>query len=106
MRVSKIIQRMVQLQRRIRVLRNVMPVLDAVQLAFRESKPGNSRIYLRPVGKEIVLRRQTCDIKCLEKVFIAEEYRSPFDFSPEVIVDAGANVGMATLFFARQYPDA
>jgi FkbM family methyltransferase len=42
----------------------------------------------------------------LEKVFIGNEYHLPFEMSPRVIVDAGANVGMATLFFAARFPDA
>jgi FkbM family methyltransferase len=42
----------------------------------------------------------------LEKVFVANEYCLPFEMSPRVVVDAGANVGMATLFFAAQFPDA
>jgi FkbM family methyltransferase len=53
-----------------------------------------------------VIRRKTTDIRCFEKVFISDEYRSPFEFSPEIIVDAGANIGMATLYFARKYPNA
>ena len=83
-----------------------MPLLDATQLALTENRPGQARIYLQPIDKEVVLRRQTTDLQCLEKVLIAEEYRSPFQLSPRVIVDAGANVGMATLFFAREYPQA
>src|SRR5205823_5753870 len=59
-----------------------------------------------PIDKQVMLRRRTTDLHCLEKVFIADEYRSPFAVSPQLIIDAGANVGMATLFFARQYPRA
>jgi FkbM family methyltransferase len=71
-----------------------------------QNSPGEIRIYLRPVSKKVIIRRQTTDLRCLEKVFIAGEYCSPFQLSPQLIVDAGANVGMATLFFARQYPHA
>jgi FkbM family methyltransferase len=104
--MTKAILRIRWLMGRIRVLWRVMPLLDAVRLALTESRPGEIRIYLRPVAKKVVLRRQTTDLLCLLKVFIADEYRSPISISPKVIVDAGANVGMATLFFARQYPQA
>ena len=30
----------------------------------------------------------------------------PFDFTPETIIDGGANVGFATIFFANKYPEA
>ncbi len=93
-------------QQRIRILWRVMPLFDALRLTLAENKPGEARIYLRPIKREVVIRRKTTDLSCLEKVFIADEYRSPFQLAPQVIVDAGANVGMATLFFARQYPYA
>jgi FkbM family methyltransferase len=83
-----------------------MPLRDAIHLALTENRPGETRIYLRPISKRVVLRRQTTDWACLEKVFIAGEYNSPFQLSPRIIVDAGANIGMATLFFVRQYPQA
>ena len=78
-----------RLQGRIRVLWRVMPLRDAVHLTLAENRPGETRIYLRPVSKEVVVRRQTTDLRCLEKVFIAGEYYSPFQLSPQVIVDAG-----------------
>lgn len=83
-----------------------MPFVDALKVTLTESKPGTMRIYLRPIEREISLRGATTDVKCLEKVFIGGEYWSPFPISPRAIVDAGANVGMATLYFAQQYPDA
>jgi FkbM family methyltransferase len=100
------IRRIRRLQRRIRALWRVMPLLDAVRLALSESSPGEIRVYLRPIAKKVVLRRQTTDVRCLEKVFVSDEYDPPFQLLPRVIVDAGANVGMATLFFAQRYPQA
>jgi len=34
------------------------------------------------------------------------EYRIPIDIEPRVILDIGANIGAATVVFARRYPDA
>src|SRR5260370_13944534 len=104
--MSDAIRRIRRLQGRIRALGRVMPLLDAVRLGLSESSPGEIRVYLRPVAKKVVLRRQTTDLRCLEKVFVSDEYDSPFQLSPRVIVDAGANVGMATLFFAQRDPEA
>ena len=61
---------------------------------------------MKPVQRPVYLRNQTTDRKCFEKVFVYDEYRVPFDLSPHLIVDAGANIGMATLYFAHQYPQA
>jgi FkbM family methyltransferase len=83
-----------------------MPLADALKFALREKKTADIKIYLSAIGREITLRGATTDVSCFEKVFIHEEYSSPFDLSPKVIVDAGANVGMATLYFASRYPEA
>jgi len=42
----------------------------------------------------------------LEKVFLEQEYKIPFRLDPKVIIDAGANIGMATLFFSQTFPRA
>jgi FkbM family methyltransferase len=54
----------------------------------------------------IAIRGGTTDPICLAKVFINREYEAPAGVAPRVIVDAGANVGMATVYFARTWPDA
>lgn len=93
-------------QARIRTLWSIMPFRDAVSLVFAEKLPGNVRIFLRPLGRHVVIRRLTTDLACLQKVFVGNEYQCPFQLAPELIVDAGANIGMATLFFAHHYPNA
>jgi FkbM family methyltransferase len=84
-----------------------MSLTDAMNVILSGKKEGEVRIRLRrPIDRQIVLRRRTTDLYCLEKVFIANEYCCPFTVSPSLIVDAGANVGMATLYFAGRYPSA
>jgi FkbM family methyltransferase len=39
-------------------------------------------------------------------VFVAQEYKMPYQVDPQVTIDAGANIGMATLFFSHDYPRA
>jgi FkbM family methyltransferase len=72
------------------------------------NRPGV--IVLHPyvaAGRAIELRGDTTDIQCFEKVFLEQEYRSPMDLSsPKLIVDAGAKIGMATIFFAASFPEA
>lgn len=60
-------------------------------------------------GKErthVWLRRGTSDWDVYGKVFVEGEYRFRTTRAPRFIVDAGANVGMASVYFATQYPTA
>jgi FkbM family methyltransferase len=56
----------------------------------------------------INLRFNTSDLSTFREIFLREEYAIslPSNIQPRVIIDAGANIGFTTLFFARQYPQA
>jgi FkbM family methyltransferase len=45
-------------------------------------------------------------MKVYSDVLIGGEYGFDLPFAPKTIVDAGANIGMASIFFARRYPGA
>ncbi|GAB4214534.1 MAG: hypothetical protein OHK0022_53200 [Roseiflexaceae bacterium] len=68
---------------------------------------GSQMLELRLPGypRPILARGDTSDLHVFEKVFVREEYRC---FLPEArrIVDLGANVGYAALYFAQRYPEA
>lgn len=57
---------------------------------------------------KLFLRSHQSDPYIFEQVFIEQQYRFPERFTQPVqwIIDAGANIGMATLFFANKYPAA
>jgi len=66
-------------------------------------------ISVKPPGCEhaITLRSGTTDIATFEQVFIAGEYDLPLHGEdPKFIIDGGANVGCASVFFAQRYPTA
>jgi FkbM family methyltransferase len=90
-----------------------MPTLDALKVVWRTTRDRSTLdLHLAPMARRIRVRANTSDLHCLEKVFIDEEYKLPshinpeFDITPKLIVDAGANIGMASLYFARAFPDA
>jgi FkbM family methyltransferase len=41
-----------------------------------------------------------------KQIFINAEYNFSTTYEPEVIIDAGANIGLASIYFANKYPDA
>ena len=52
------------------------------------------------------LRVGTSDVPTYQQVFLEHEYEFVALRQPAVIVDAGANVGFASILFATRYPDA
>lgn len=69
-------------------------------------RPGRFRIPLRRFGRSIVIRGVSSDRWVLNSVLICEEYRGMADVDARTIVDAGANIGCATIWFGRQFPAA
>ena len=94
-----------QFQSRFRNLTRFFPISEAAALAAGFCT-GEKKLKIKHFDQNVVIRMGTSDFKCLEKVFISEEYKNPFPIKPRVIVDAGANIGMTSLYFAHEYPGA
>ena len=54
----------------------------------------------------IHLRVNTSDIPTCEQLFRDQEYDFSVPAPPRTIVDAGANVGLVSIYFANRWPDA
>ena len=54
----------------------------------------------------VFLRVPSSDVKVFHQIFIRNEYKFDVNREPEFIVDAGANVGLASVYFANQFPNA
>ena len=68
---------------------------------------GPVSLQLPGCNDSILLRRHTTDVAAFEQIFIDREYNFPLgQKDPKCIVDAGANVGCASVFFAKQFPRA
>jgi FkbM family methyltransferase len=55
---------------------------------------------------EVFVRTGTADQNVYDEVFVENEYELQLDEPPKFIVDAGAHIGLASVYFARRYPDA
>jgi FkbM family methyltransferase len=56
---------------------------------------------------EVTLRLGTSDSQSFEQIFVEKKYESPnLPTSANTILDLGANVGLATVFFGIRYPEA
>lgn len=54
----------------------------------------------------LLVRPNTSDRRTFHKIFLDHEYGVPVDGQPRLIIDAGANVGYASVYFARRFPAA
>jgi len=63
-------------------------------------------IYLSGIKHPVQLRFGTSDAWVLKEVLLDGEYDFLPQISPKVIIDAGANIGLASIFFANKFPDA
>lgn len=62
-------------------------------------------VFSPHIGQNVYYRAQSMDFAVYKQVFLHDEYDLPID-TPDVILDLGAHVGFASLFFAKKYPKA
>ena len=74
-----------------------------VKLHILKSQGG---VMVPMLKHPVFLRRGTSDLTTFDQIFLTGIYKLPKDFHPKVIIDCGANVGMATIFFANKFPEA
>ena len=93
-----------------RVLRYIsrLGLRTGLQAARMHTRPGsNVRIQLAGIKHPLWARAGTSDVETFEEVFLMRQYDLPFaDFEPANILDLGANIGYASVYFAARWPQA
>ena len=54
----------------------------------------------------VYLRVPSTDVMVYEQIFFKKEYNFEVNKEPEFIIDAGANIGFASVYFANKFPNA
>lgn len=74
---------------------------------FNYTKEGEeTNFQLSGYPHNIYLRKGTSDEPTFRQVFMNIRYDMNLGFKPTTILDGGANVGYASVFFANKYPNA
>src|ERR1700757_4128933 len=80
---------------------------DAVKLSgLKAPAQDEMNLFVRNLHRHVTIRPGTSARRCVCNFVVNDECLNPFQTSPQLIVDAGANIGLATLFFAGKFPAA
>ncbi|MGC8548180.1 MAG: FkbM family methyltransferase [Acidobacteriaceae bacterium] len=64
------------------------------------------KVYPPSLRHGLRLRMKTSDELAFVEVVLEHAYHFDLPFTPRVIIDAGANIGVASIYFANRYPEA
>ncbi len=87
----------------LKLLKNHFKLYDAFQLLTTLLQKKSS-VYLKQLKITLYFRKDSKDYETFEEIFQKNIYDVALPFIPVTIVDAGANVGFASLFFKLKYP--
>jgi FkbM family methyltransferase len=69
-------------------------------------KTGFVNLKYIPPFFDLRLRKKSTDLLAYHQIFTFKEYDMDLGFVPKFIIDAGANIGLATVFFSKKFPEA
>jgi FkbM family methyltransferase len=80
--------------------------LAAAALGGVERTPLLLRVKAPGLDFPVHLRMPSTDVRVFEDIFIHDEYAVEATCAPRFIVDIGANIGLASIYFAAKFPTA
>jgi FkbM family methyltransferase len=73
----------------------------------KQSKKKETIGYaLKDLKHKIYLRTASSDYAIYRQIFIEKQYEYSLKQDPKIIIDCGANIGLASVYFANKYPSA
>jgi FkbM family methyltransferase len=63
-------------------------------------------VTVEGIKHPVRVRLRTSDVQVLRQVLVIKEYDCDFAKPPAVIIDAGANIGLTSVFYTNKYPTA
>ncbi|WP_187269502.1 FkbM family methyltransferase [Flagellimonas hymeniacidonis] len=75
-----------------------------IVIFFKIKFNKTERVFLPNSDIPLKLRSRTSDIPTFRHIFMEKQYHISLDFKPQFIVDAGANIGLAAIYFINKHP--
>ena len=80
--------------------------LTGVGIVLRSLLGSTAEVTCRVSGTDVLVRLNSSDLDTLLQIFHQAEYDVVEPDDPRWIIDAGANVGYAAVYFAQRFPNA
>jgi FkbM family methyltransferase len=77
-------------------------IIFFIRRIFKKDGWYHSSRYKTP----IFLRKKYADNYTFKQVFLEDQYNFHIPFTPSTIIDGGANIGLASVYFANRFPNA
>jgi FkbM family methyltransferase len=83
-----------------------LPGVLAISAYHLFGRPKEITALPPSIRNPVHIRMRTSDASIYGGILLRGQYAFDLPFSPKTIVDAGANIGMASIYFTHRYPQA
>lgn len=92
---------------RFKTLREYLSFNEALKIYWYLKRGNTNGLSISSLQHPFTLRRNNFyDYATFEEVILKKAYNVAIDFIPQTIIDAGANIGLTSAYFATKFPNA
>lgn len=91
---------------RIKKMIKAFGVIDGLKLYIQVKIKPSGWLSSTRYNTKFFLRPNTTDYYTFDQVFLRDQYNIKLPFVPKTIIDAGANIGLAAVYFAHKFSNA